>query len=62
MVKDLVCGMEVDPNVATGKSVHKGQTYYFCSLDCKKKFDKNPEKYIEKQGNPSSEQQHQHHK
>jgi len=46
MVKDVVCGMEVDPNTAAGKSEYKGQTYYFCSPGCKKSFDKDPEKYI----------------
>ena len=45
MVKDPVCGMEVDPKTAGGKSDYKGQTYYFCSLGCKKAFDKEPEKY-----------------
>ncbi|MBM4425577.1 MAG: YHS domain-containing protein [Chloroflexi bacterium] len=29
-------------------SEYKGQTYYFCSLGCKKAFDKEPEKYVEK--------------
>ncbi len=46
MVKDPVCGMEVDPKTAGGKSEYKGQTYYFCSLGCKKSFDKEPEKYV----------------
>ncbi len=46
MAKDLVCGMEVDPKTATGKSEYKGQTYYFCSPGCKKAFDKEPEKYL----------------
>ena len=45
MVKDPVCGMEVDPKTAGGKSDYKGQTYYFCSLGCKKAFDQEPEKY-----------------
>lgn len=44
--KDPVCGMNVDPKTAAGKSQYKGQTYYFCSLGCKKLFDANPEKYF----------------
>ena len=43
--KDPVCGMDVDPKTAAGKSEYKGQTYYFCSGGCKKAFDKEPEKY-----------------
>jgi len=46
MVKDVVCGMEVDPKKAAGQSEYKGQTYYFCSPGCKKAFDKAPEKYV----------------
>ena len=47
-VKDLVCGMDIDPATAAGKSEHNGQTYYFCSLGCKKSFDKEPAKYLGK--------------
>ena len=61
MEKDPVCGMEVDPKFAAGKSIHKGQTYYFDTPDCKKQFDKNPEKYIEKQKQESGSSEHQHH-
>jgi YHS domain-containing protein len=46
MVKDPVCGMDVDPKTAAGKSEYKGQEYYFCSPGCKKAFDKEPEKYV----------------
>lgn len=34
LLKDHVCGMEIHPN--------QGQTYYFCSADCKRAFNKNP--------------------
>jgi len=43
--KDPVCGMDVTPETAAGKTEYDGQTYYFCSLGCKKAFDKEPEKY-----------------
>ncbi len=48
MVKDPVCGMDIDPKTAAGNSEYQGQTYYFCSLGCKKAFDKEPQKYITK--------------
>jgi Cu+-exporting ATPase len=54
-VKDPVCGMDIDPETAAGKSEYKGQTYYFCAPGCKKSFDKEPEKYI------SQAQQGHHH-
>lgn len=46
MMKDPVCGMEVDPKTATLKSEYQGKTYYFCSPGCKKAFDKDPQKYM----------------
>ncbi|MDR7416419.1 MAG: YHS domain-containing protein [Armatimonadota bacterium] len=49
-VKDPVCGMEVDPVRAAGKSEYQGQTYYFCSAHCKATFDREPEKYASKEG------------
>jgi membrane fusion protein, copper/silver efflux system len=46
-VKDLVCGMNVDPkSPGTQKTQYKGETYYFCCENCKKSFEANPEKYI----------------
>jgi RND family efflux transporter MFP subunit len=43
---DPVCGMDVDPADAAGKSMYKGKTYYFCSKDCKSKFDQDPARYV----------------
>jgi Cu+-exporting ATPase len=59
VVKDLVCGMEINPQSAAGKSEYQGQTYYFCSNGCKKAFDKEPQKYVRTQGH-SSEHVHHH--
>ena len=52
-VHDPVCHMDIDPATAAGASEYNGQTYYFCSLGCKKSFDKDPEKYL---GNPDEHQ------
>ena len=46
LVKDLVCGMEIDPETAAGKSEYQGTTYYFCATSCKTDFDADPQKYI----------------
>ena len=46
--RDPVCGMDVTPESAAGKSEYNGQTYYFCSPGCKRSFDKEPEKYLGK--------------
>jgi YHS domain-containing protein len=47
MEKDVVCGMQVDPQKAAGKSEYEGKTYYFCSQSCKQKFDANPTEYVQ---------------
>jgi YHS domain-containing protein len=46
IVKDVVCGMDVDPATAAASSEYEGQTYYFCSLACKKSFDADPAEYL----------------
>lgn len=43
---DPVCHMTVDPARAAGSHVHQGQTYYFCSKHCVKKFQAEPGKYV----------------
>ena len=45
MVKDPVCGMQVDERQATGQSDYLGQTYYFCSTRCQQQFDQDPARY-----------------
>src|SRR5271168_1035252 len=49
-VKDLVCGMMVDPQKAAAKVVHGGQAYYFCAQRCAQKFEKEPEKFLAAHG------------
>ena len=45
----LVSKMEVDTKKPPGgKSEYQGQTYYFCALGCKRAFDRNPEKFLQK--------------
>jgi Cu+-exporting ATPase len=44
---DPVCGMQVNPQNAAGRSAHQGKTFYFCSEDCKKQFDQDPEPYVQ---------------
>ena len=46
MAKDPVCGMDIDPADAAGKSTYKGEIIYFCSLPCKERFDVEPETFM----------------
>jgi len=49
MIKDPICGMDIDKEVAKESVEHMGQTFYFCSSVCKEKFEKEPMKYMGKQ-------------
>ena len=42
---DPVCGMQVEETQAAGKSAYRAEVFYFCSPQCKQKFDDNPETY-----------------
>ena len=46
LVKDPVCGMDVDPHTAKHRADHAGRTYYFCSARCREKFTADPAKYL----------------
>jgi YHS domain-containing protein len=43
LVKDPICGKDVDPLRARAVGIFGGVTYYFCSQDCKARF-KDPRK------------------
>ncbi len=43
---DPVCRMTVEPAKAAAQSTYKGQTYYFCAVGCKQRFDHEPERYL----------------
>ena len=45
-VRDVVCGMDIDPDTASAQMEHKGKTYHFCSHDCHAKFMAEPEEYV----------------
>ncbi|MCQ3973431.1 MAG: heavy metal translocating P-type ATPase [Anaerolineae bacterium] len=44
-VKDPVCGMEIEPEVAFATRPYKGQAFYFCSDNCVRQFDADPARY-----------------
>ena len=45
LVRDPVCGMSVDPAIATEHVEHMGTPYYFCSAGCRSKFEKDRARY-----------------
>jgi Cu+-exporting ATPase len=43
--KDPVCAKELEASTAAASIIHEGKTFYFCSQDCKKEFEKDKAKY-----------------
>lgn len=46
MQRDPVCGMELKPGHEEAEAKYQGQTYYFCSRECRDLFVKNPADYV----------------
>jgi YHS domain-containing protein len=44
--RDPVCHMDMDEKSAVATSRYKGDTYYFCSEQCKVRFEEDPERYV----------------
>lgn len=44
---DPVCSMGVDPGRTRLVAIYQGHSYWFCSEDCRKAFEMNPQKYLE---------------
>lgn len=47
MTTDPVCGMKIDDKNPKAQTSYDGKNYSFCSEDCKRKFEQNPERYVE---------------
>ncbi|GAB4411914.1 MAG: copper-translocating P-type ATPase [Thermodesulfovibrionales bacterium] len=45
-VTDPVCKMTIEDKDAVATSAYKGTIYYFCSRNCKDKFDKDPDAFL----------------
>jgi YHS domain-containing protein len=48
MTTDPVCGMRVDENNPKATSQYQDKTYSFCSDECRRQFEKNPEQYAQR--------------
>lgn len=47
---DPVCKMEVNIANAAASHDHHAVTLYFCSIDCLKKFEHDPARYVDETG------------
>jgi len=55
--RDPVCAMTVDRSTAF-RSEWRGQTYYFCGAGCKRRFDADPESFLDPSREPAHAHQH----
>lgn len=53
-VKDPVCGRQVSTDQAQYSTDVEGKKYYFCSEECKQKFEDDPRRYVEVPGTVSA--------
>ncbi|HET7277894.1 MAG TPA: heavy metal translocating P-type ATPase [Dermatophilaceae bacterium] len=58
VVKDPVCGMDVEPATSEHRLEHDGQTYYFCSGHCRARFEASPGTYLSPRADATSDQHH----
>ena len=47
MTIDPVCGIEVDEKNSEFQAQFAGKKYFFCSDECRKEFEQQPNEYIE---------------
>ena len=49
LVKDPVCGMEMEPHTAPVSEQYNREPYYFCGRDCRDSFNADPDRYLKKE-------------
>jgi Cu+-exporting ATPase len=54
LVKDPVCGMDVDPHTTPHRGEHAGRTWYFCSAGCRTRFLADPQRYLGEVGSQAA--------
>ncbi len=56
---DPVCGMSVDPAAAPAELNYEGHTFYFCSENCRQRFEADPAGYSAGAREASGMEQHE---
>ena len=50
--KDPVCGMQMQSEDVASETNYEGKSYYFCSDECRTKWDADPERYAKEMASP----------
>jgi Cu+-exporting ATPase len=48
MERDPVCGITIKPGLEAANLNYQGQTYHFCSVECRDLFRESPAQYVDK--------------
>jgi P-type Cu+ transporter len=56
IVRDPVCGMQVDPATSKHRADHGGETFHFCGNGCRVKFEASPGRYLAAEGGKVAEE------
>jgi Cu+-exporting ATPase len=54
MTRDYVCGMDVEESTSTSTIEYADDVYFFCSEQCKLKFEADPERYVSRHESSAS--------
>ena len=46
MERDPVCGLEIRPGLEGANANYHGQTFHFCSVECRDRFLREPSPYL----------------
>jgi YHS domain-containing protein len=46
MERDVVCEAKLRPGEEAASTTYAGQTYRFCSVECRKLFERDPKRYV----------------
>jgi Cu+-exporting ATPase len=57
MMRDPVCGMQVDPAKDPPSTEYEGTTYAFCCGGCQAKFEADPERYLHPESSVETEEE-----
>ncbi len=52
---DPVCGMELDSSQIGAQTIYKDQKFNFCSEDCRRIFEDDPEEFLKNAPAPADE-------
>ncbi|HLZ07770.1 MAG TPA: YHS domain-containing protein [Chloroflexota bacterium] len=52
MERDPVCGVTIRPGFEAASITYQGQTYHFCSVECRDLFREKPTQYLDQATSP----------